>query len=287
MNPIQILLEAPCSRRSLLFAAALAAALPAAARRRRAPADRVLRNGAVYTADAARPDRARRSRSDRGQIVYVGSDRGRAPLRRQAHEVVTDLRGRMVMPGLHDGHIHGITEAADACSLDYEPLTVAEFTARIAGVPRRDAPTEEPDGWLQVSSWYQQFVLPSGTVVTKEVLDGLRTQRPIVVGVERRAHVARQLARAGARRASRPRRRTRPTGGSSTARTGSRTACCRTARSDLVSALLPPPAGDPVDEARRGMARFAREGITSFYVPGFVGADGIARVRAAAPARRA
>ena len=39
-------------------------------------------------------------------------------------------------------------------------------------------PTRSPDGWLAASSWYQQFVLPAGTVVTKEVLDGLRTQRP-------------------------------------------------------------------------------------------------------------
>ncbi len=93
---------------------------------------------------------------------------------------MTDLRGRMVMPGLHDGHIHGITEAADACSLNYEPLTVAELTARLQAC--LDAtPGEEPGGWLQASSWYQQFVLPAGTVVTREVLDGLRTQRPIVV----------------------------------------------------------------------------------------------------------
>jgi predicted amidohydrolase YtcJ len=40
----------------------------------------------------------------------------------------------------------------------------------------------------------------------------------------------------------------------------------------LVDALLPAPGGDPVDEARRGMRRFAREGIASFFVPGFTDA---------------
>ena len=100
------------------------------------PADRVLRNGAIHTIDA-RDRCARRSRPRRrDRLRRLGRGVRRFIGRRTK---VTDLRGRMVMPGLHDGHIHGITEAADACSLDYEPLTVAAFTGAPPGLPRRDA----------------------------------------------------------------------------------------------------------------------------------------------------
>ena len=115
-----------------------------------------------------------------GEIVYVGSDRGaRRYIGRRTK--VTDLRGRMVMPGLHDGHIHGITEAADACSLNYEPLTVARVHRAHPGVPRRDGRTRSPTAGCRCPRGTSSSSCPAGTVVTKEVLDGLRTQRPIVV----------------------------------------------------------------------------------------------------------
>ena len=259
-------------RRSLLCAAALAAALPAAAQAAPRPADRVMLGGAVYTAD--QHDRiAHAIAVDRGRIVYVGSDRG---ARRYVGKrtTVVKLRGRMVMPGLQDGHIHGITVAADACSLDYDPLTVAEFSARIGGC-LRDTTAEEPDGWLQVSSWYQQFVIPSGTVLTKDVLDALPTQRPIVVGSSD-GHTtlvnSRALALAGITAATPDPADGRIEHGAD----GQPNGLLQDGAQGLVDALIPAPDGDPVDEARRGLARFAQEGITSFFVPGFVGADGIA-----------
>ena len=258
--------------RLILALAAVLVLAPAATAAAAKPADRVLRNGSIHTVDAR--DSVREALAVRdGEIVYAGSDAG---VRRYIGKrtKVTDLRGRMVMPGLHDGHIHGITEAADACSLNYEPLTVAELTARLQAC--LDAtPGEEPGGWLQASSWYQQFVLPAGTVVTREVLDGLRTQRPIVVSSSD-GHTSlvnsRGLALAGITAATPD-----PANGRiEHDAAGEPNGLLQDGAQRLVSALLPAPTGDPVDEARRGMQRFAREGITSFYVPGFVGADGIA-----------
>ena len=258
--------------RLILALAAVLVLAPAATAAAAKPADRVLRNGSIHTVDAR--DSVREALAVRdGEIVYAGSDAG---VRRfiGKRTKVTDLRGRMVMPGLHDGHIHGITEAADACSLNYEPLTVAELTARLQAC--LDAtPGEEPGGWLQASSWYQQFVLPAGTVVTREVLDGLRTQRPIVVSSSD-GHTSlvnsRGLALAGITAATPD-----PANGRiEHDAAGEPNGLLQDGAQRLVSALLPAPTGDPVDEARRGMQRFAREGITSFYVPGFVGADGIA-----------
>jgi predicted amidohydrolase YtcJ len=251
-----------------MLAAALALAAPAAAQAAPDPADRVLLGGHVYTADRAGSVREAIAIDD-GAIAYVGSNRG---ARRHVGKgtKVTNLRGRMVMPGLHDGHIHGITATADECSLQYEPLTVPELSARIKAC--LDA---SEDDWLVVTSWYQQFVIPSGTVVTKDVLDAISTTRPIVVQSSD-GHTtlasSRALALAGITAATPD-----PAGGRiERAPDGSPNGLLQDGAQGLLDALLPRPSGDPVDEARRGLRRFAREGITSFFVPGFADAAAIA-----------
>ncbi|MGK2931951.1 MAG: amidohydrolase [Solirubrobacterales bacterium] len=144
------------------------------------PADRVLTNGAIYTVDG--PQTWARAIAVTGsRIVAVGSNR-----KVRAYEgpktKVTDLKGRMVMPGLQDGHSHPIPggESLSACGLDYESLTENQFRERIQSC--LDASKEkEPDGWLDVGAWNAEQALPAGTVVTKEALEGLDTQRPILV----------------------------------------------------------------------------------------------------------
>lgn len=67
-------------------------------------ADRVFWNGTIYTADAGqRIVEALATRGDR--IVYVGSKNGAEALVDKKTEVV-DLTGKMLLPGLHDVHLH-------------------------------------------------------------------------------------------------------------------------------------------------------------------------------------
>jgi predicted amidohydrolase YtcJ len=42
-----------------------------------------------------------------GEIVFVGSNRGARRFTGSGTRVI-DLEGRMVMPGLHEGHIHDV-----------------------------------------------------------------------------------------------------------------------------------------------------------------------------------
>jgi predicted amidohydrolase YtcJ len=255
-------------RRTPFLAAALALAIPAAAQAAPKPADRVLLGGAVYTAERAGITAEAVAIRD-GAIAYVGTDRG---ARRYVGKrtKVTNLRGKMVMPGLHDGHIHGITAPADECSLNYEPLTVAEFSARIK------ACLDASDGeWLVVSSWYQQFVIPSGTVLTKETLDAISTTRAIVVKSSD-GHTALANSRALALANITAATPDPADGRIERAADGSPNGLLQDGAQGLVEALIPAPEGDPVGEARRGMQRFAEEGITSFFVPGVFGADAIA-----------
>ena len=67
-------------------------------------ADLVLTGGAVYTVDAAR-SWAQAVAVTGGRIAAVGSDADMRPHVGPRTEVV-NLRGRMVLPGFQDAHVH-------------------------------------------------------------------------------------------------------------------------------------------------------------------------------------
>lgn len=158
----------------LLLAAGAAAAGPDV------PADVVYRNGRIYTANPR--DEVGESLAIRaGRIVYVGSDAGIARHLGAATRSV-DLAGRSVMPGLVDGHMHPLEGGSILlkCNLNYDALTVPEFQARIQAC--LDATRQhEPDGWLEVVSWFQQSMQPAGVATSRATLDALRTSRPVIV----------------------------------------------------------------------------------------------------------
>ena len=144
------------------------------------PADAVYRNGYVYTADAH--DSVQQALAVReGRIVYVGSDAGVKPLL-GANTRIVDLHGRMLMPGLVDGHMHPLDGGAVLlnCNLNYERLTVAQMQAKIQ-VCLDQSRDKEPDRWLLVGNWFQEAMLPAGAVTSRQTLDALHTQRPILV----------------------------------------------------------------------------------------------------------
>jgi predicted amidohydrolase YtcJ len=177
-----------CSRLAVLvlvqaagFAAAAAgdAAAPASAQAP-TPADTAYRNGFIYTVDAA--DSVQQALAIRaGRIVYVGGDAGLAPYLGE-HTTVIDLHGRMLMPGLVDGHMHPLDGGAGLlkCDLNYQQLRIEEMQAKIQACLDQGRP-REPNGWLEVVHWFQEGMLPAGTTATRATLDALRTKRPIFV----------------------------------------------------------------------------------------------------------
>jgi predicted amidohydrolase YtcJ len=145
-----------------------------------AVADHVYRNGKIFTADA-RNSIAQAVAIHEGRIVYVGGDDGVAPFIGPATEV-TDLKGRFLMPGLVDGHMHPLEGGLKLrkCNLNYEPLTIAQLQTRVQAC--LDATkNKEPDGWLEVVSWFQESMRPAGTKASRATLDVLKTSRPIIV----------------------------------------------------------------------------------------------------------
>ena len=76
------------------------------------PAGRVYRNGVVFTADSQNGIAEAVAIRD-GRIVYVGSNQGVEPFIGAASTVI-DLKGKFLMPGLEDGHMHPL-EAGGSC----------------------------------------------------------------------------------------------------------------------------------------------------------------------------
>src|SRR5262245_64284575 len=100
-----------------------------------APADSILRNGRILVFSGV--ERHARTEAPKfeqalvirdGRIAFVGTDEQAAKFVGPKTEV-TDLQGRMVMPGIIDGHFHG-TRSAD-CAMGYEGGTVQQVLAKL------------------------------------------------------------------------------------------------------------------------------------------------------------
>lgn len=141
-------------------------------------ADMVYTNGVIYTADKNRS--LMQSIAVKGEdIVFVGSDEGVKSYIGDNTQV-TDLDGKLVLPGLHDSHIHplGIVQL-DTCDLDSEPHTLAELVPTLKEcISRYDIKKGE---WLIVDQWaFTQGNEPSEEFPTlRSALDAVSLDSPI------------------------------------------------------------------------------------------------------------
>lgn len=227
------------------------------------PADTIYRNGYVYTVDAK--DSVRQALAVRGgRIVYVGDNDGVKALTGKKTEVI-DLQGRMLMPGLVDGHMHPQSGGSRLlnCSLNYEALTVAQFQSRIQACIDND---KKPgaDRWLIVVNWFQQGMLPDGVETTATMLDALKTNRPIIVRSSF-GHSA-LLNSKGIKLAKIERDTPNPAGGVITRDDkGNATGLLEDAAQDLAMNLLPPlTVAENLAASKAALAAMRQQGITTF-----------------------
>jgi predicted amidohydrolase YtcJ len=228
-----------------------------------APADRVFRNGTVFTADGHGSIAQAVAIRD-GRFVYVGSNEGVVPFIGSATKV-TDLNGRFLMPGLVDGHMHPLEAGLklQKCSLKYESLTVAELQQRVQACLDKTK-NREPDGWLEVVSWFQESMRPAGVKTSRTTLDGLRTSRPILVRSSF-GHTALANSRALAL-AKITKDTPDPLGGKIWRDAdGNPTGVLEDAAFAVFSDLMPKPtAEENVAAARAAQQAMSRQGVTSF-----------------------
>jgi predicted amidohydrolase YtcJ len=133
-------------------------------------ADLVFTGGPVFTADTVR-SRASAVAVTGGRIVAVGAGRV-SELVGPATEVV-DLRGRMLIPGFQDAHVHPVWGGLDMLRCDLSDLaTAAEYLDAIGRYVRGHG----SDEWILGGGW-QMSAFPGGTP-TAAALDAVTGDRP-------------------------------------------------------------------------------------------------------------
>lgn len=128
---------------------------------------------------------------DDGVITYVGNDwRARKYIGRDTE--VVNLKGKMLMPGLGDGHLHN--GPGRECHLNWEGGTVEDVLGKLKACLLRDDQAGYLDSNYQLyaTELMGEGMLPAGTRLDRHILDrlsadpaddpfGTGTKRPIVV----------------------------------------------------------------------------------------------------------
>ena len=144
------------------------------------PADLVLLNAFVYTVDGDRSV-AEAVAIRENKIVFVGDDED-AEDYVGPDTNVRDLAGKMVLPGLHDVHIHPDTIATgDVCDLESRRRTLDEYVPFLSDCLSR---YQIPEGeWLWADQWSSSTGnQPSERYPTmRAALDAVSTQHPIIL----------------------------------------------------------------------------------------------------------
>jgi predicted amidohydrolase YtcJ len=135
-------------------------------------ADLVLTGGAVYTVDAARTW-AQAVAISGGRIAAVGTDAAMRPYVGPRTEVVS-LRGRMLLPGFQDAHVHASGGGLERSQCD---LTGEHTRAGYLAAIRAYADRNPGAAWIAGGGWGMD-VFPGG-VPSKEDLDAVVPDRPV------------------------------------------------------------------------------------------------------------
>jgi predicted amidohydrolase YtcJ len=130
--------------------ALLAASHSALGKQQVGEAEMVYKNGFVYTVDAVR-SRAQAFALRDGKFLAVGSNDGMKAVTGKDTKVI-DLKGKMVMPGLVDTHIHALRGALTALGLAF-PVTSSADEIK-AAVKKYIADKKLKKGeWVEGSKW--------------------------------------------------------------------------------------------------------------------------------------
>ena len=142
--------------------------------------EKLFTNGVVYTANQTQQVVTSIGITN-DRLVYVGNAKDAEALITTETEII-DLNGKMIIPGLHDVHIHlaGIVES-DNCDLAGQAFSLTDMVPRLKQCLRR---LELPDGeWLTVEQWpYYSGNEPSEIFPTiRSALDSVSNTHPIIL----------------------------------------------------------------------------------------------------------
>jgi len=138
------------------------------------PADLVLRNGVVWTADPANPKaEGVVVRADR--IAFVGTTEQVSAFIGPTTKVI-DLKGRLLLPGFIDNHTHFMSGGFQLQSVDLRFASSESEFARLISERAERAPGE----WITGGDWDHDN-WPGGNLPTKELIDQATPNTPVFV----------------------------------------------------------------------------------------------------------
>jgi predicted amidohydrolase YtcJ len=221
----------------------------------------LLLNGTIYTMDSALP-RAQALAVRDGRFVAVGSDDELGGVADSDSWRVVDLRGRAVLPGFTDCHLHLLSYAMKASEVPLEEgnsledtlTAVNEFTTKAA-----------PGSWIQGWGWSDN-AWSGDDVPSRQLLDGVAPRNPVVLS-KKDGHViwvnSEALRRAGVDEDT-----LEPSGGviERDSETGQPTGILKEAAMHLVCNAIPSPGAKERQAALRSAVAEAQElGITGIH----------------------
>lgn len=136
-------------------------------------ADSVYHTGRIYTVNDEQPW-AQAVAIRNGRITFVGSDDA-VRVHIGPDTAVFDLRGRMMLPGFQDAHVHPLYAGLEilSCYLGEEE-SIEHYRTTIAACATRDPERE----WITGGGWSMAAFGP-GALASKTIIDELVPDRPV------------------------------------------------------------------------------------------------------------
>lgn len=137
-------------------------------------ADSVYRNGNIYTVDEKQPTAtALAVKGDR--LVYVGGEDGVNAYIGTDTKVI-DLKGKTVVPGIAEGHMHiaGLGQSLLMIDAFWKPKDV------ILAAVKAEAEKAEPGAWIQGRGW-MNTIWEDKNYPSKEELDAVAPDNPVIL----------------------------------------------------------------------------------------------------------
>ena len=237
------------------------------------PAELVLVNAKVWTVEADQP--VAQAVAIRGQrIIKVGSYADMRPVIREDYTRVLDLRGRLVLPGFIDNHVHFASAGRLLLGLNLLDVNDAQsFRQRVAEAAQR-----LPAGaWLVGGDWgaYAQWSKGSAGAPSqaedkeflpdRKLIDAVSGDHPAFISrFDQKLFLANTLA---LKTAGITRETSDPEGGEIIRdETGEPTGLLRGEAVKLVQRVIPPPSKEQrLAEARRALEEARRWGVTTIH----------------------
>ena len=143
-------------------------------------ADTVFINGRIYTANADRQF-ASAMAVNGDEIIAIGDDAAvNAFIGPDTNTV--DLVGKLVLPGLHDTHLHAIgAMPIDSCDLENVGRTLEEIVEFVSDCTERASFADEE--WIAVELWNFAAGNQPGELfkTLRQALDAISTEKPVIL----------------------------------------------------------------------------------------------------------